>query len=386
MNHPVERLLDTDLYKLTMMQFVLHQFPDVHVKYKFKCRNEGIDLSVIKDRVQNEIHYLSKLSFKDTDLFYLRSLGFFRDDFIQFLRLFKLNSNYVKVTTDDTNLNIIVDGPWLHTILYEIYILKIVNQLYFEYNYPFIGNLKTQGKKRFKDKLEKVKGTKVKFADFGTRRAYSRSWHESLMKDLSFCPNCVGTSNVLYAMQYNMKPIGTMAHEVFQIMQALTRLEDSQSYTLQKWADEYRGELGIALTDTLGISKFLYDFDLYFAKLFDGVRHDSGCPYEWVDKVIQHYYKLGIDPETKTAVFSDGLTFDDMIKIKEYVGYQMRVSFGIGTNLTNDLGPEPLNIVMKVIEANGQPVAKLSDTPGKEMCEDNNYITYLKKVVYDSSQ
>lgn len=387
--HPVESLLDTDLYKLTMQQFVLHQFPGVHVKYKFCCRTKGIDLSPTITRVQDELCFLNGLRFEEDELEYLKSLSFIKPDYIDFLRIFRLNSNYVDVW-DDLNgaVEITVEGPWLYTILYEIYILKIVNELYFTSYELTSHDGAAVGLNRLERKLEKIQGTGIKFADFGTRRAFSREWHEGVIKTIMAfhvaheLDEFVGTSNVLYAMRYGMIPIGTMAHEVFQVCQALTRVQDSQKFALQKWADEYRGNLGIALSDTLGIDKFLRDFDMYFAKLFDGLRHDSGDPKEWFGKVLRHYESFGIDPATKTAVFSDGLTVDRIRDIDGYVDGRMKTSYGIGTNLTNDLGDlKPIQIVIKVVEANGQPVAKLSDSPGKEMCEDEAYVNYLRKVI-----
>jgi len=229
----------------------------------------------------------------------------------------------------------------------------------------------------------------VSFADFGTRRAFSPEWHARVIKLLTqpeIFPGFIGTSNVLFAKEYGLKPIGTMAHEVFQVCQALTKPEWSQRYALQTWADEYRGDLGIALSDTLGLQKFLKDFDMYFAKLFDGVRQDSGSPTDWVEKVIRHYEDMGIDPTTKSAVFSDGLDFKNVAKIHTYVRGRIKDAYGVGTHLTNNLGPEPIQIVMKVIEAgrdpeNLQPVAKLSDSTGKEMSRDKDYVDYLKKVI-----
>jgi nicotinate phosphoribosyltransferase len=258
-----------------------------------------------------------------------------------------------------------------------------VNEVYFMGECDSYKMATEIGETNLRHKINQIKGTGIKFADFGTRRAFCRNWHEFVIQKLieSGIDEFIGTSNVLYSMKYGIKAIGTMAHEVFQVCQALTRLEDSQQFALQKWADEYRGELGIALTDTLGIDKFIKDFDRYFALLFDGVRQDSGSPELWFDKMLKHYMDMGINTLTKTAIFSDGLTFDRMLEIDKYVDARMNTAYGIGTNLTNDVGYEPLQIVMKVVEANRQPVAKLSDSKGKEMCEDEDYVSYLRKVI-----
>ena len=284
----------------------------------------------------------------------------------------------------DRELTIEIEGPWLQTILYEIYILKIVNQLYFLWTHGFSEDDIAEGRSRLHQKVTYLKNLGVLWADFGTRRAYHGGWHYRVLREITeiYHPSgFVGTSNVMLADKFHCKPIGTMAHEIFQVCQALGRPQDSQKLAMQMWADEYRGDLGIALSDTLGIDKFLRDFDMYFAKLFDGVRHDSGDPLEFADKVIAHYEKMGIDPKTKTAVFSDGLTVSKVDQIERHVDGRMKTSYGIGTNLTNDLGPEPLQIVMKVVEANGQPVAKISDSPGKGMCEDPEYEAYLRKCI-----
>ena len=192
-----------------------------------------------------------------------------------------------------------------------------------------------------------------------------------------------GTSNVLLARDLNLVPIGTMAHEYLQTYQALgVRLRDFQKAALEDWVQEYRGDLGIALTDTVGMDAFLADFDLYFAKLFDGLRHDSGDPVAWGEKALAHYAKLRIDAHTKRLVFSDGLDLERALMLYRHFGDRTQLGFGIGTNLTNDMGPghKPINIVMKLVRANGQPVAKLSDTPGKTLCDDETYLDYLRQV------
>ena len=201
----------------------------------------------------------------------------------------------------------------------------------------------------------------------------------SLAKELK--DNLIGTSNVYFAKMLNLKPIGTMAHEYLQACQSLgPRLIYSEQFALERWAREYRGELGIALSDVYGIDAFLRDFDLYFCKLFDGVRHDSGDPFEWGEKVIRHYQKLGIDPKTKAFVFSDALDFKLALDLFHRFKDRVNVRFGIGTFLTNDLGHAPIQIVIKMIECNGHPVAKVSDSPGKTMCRDDSYLAYLKEV------
>jgi len=378
----INSLLDSDSYKFSMQQFVLHQFPAVTVRYKFKCRTLNIDLSSCVKRIQDEINCLDQLRFKDEELWYLGQLGFLTQDYIDFLGIFRLNSKYVTVTEAG---DITIEGPWLHTILYEIYILKIVNEVYFDMFYPLTKEMAEEGSRRLRGKIEDLKGTDIKFADFGTRRAYSGSWHDKIINYIvstNNFPNFIGTSNIMLASRYGCKCIGTMAHEIFQVCQSLTRIADSQKFALQKWADEYRGDLGIALSDTLGIDYLLrHDFDKYFSLLFQGLRHDSGNPYIWTNKIVEHYEKMGIDPTTKTAVYSDGLTVESMLAIELATDKRIKCAFGWGTDLTNDLGPKALQIVIKVIEANGQPVIKLSDSPGKAMCEDESYEKYVREII-----
>lgn len=372
--------LDTDLYKITMLGGVLHHYPDAMVKYEFKCRDEGIDLKPIMPAVEAQINDLCNLRYKAEELSYIDSLGFIKSDVTQFLRLFHYNRDYIRV--DKEKAAIEIEGPWLHTIPFETPVLAIVSELWANYNAN--GSIDfAEAQKRLDEKLALLYHLDLLVADFGTRRRRSFKWHHDLIEYLirKVPGNFVGTSNMFLAKRFGVKAIGTMAHEWLQAHQQLgVRVADSQKAALDCWAREYRGQLGIALTDVIGIDAFLDDFDLYFAKLFDGVRHDSGDPYIFGQKVIKHYEKLGIDPKTKTIVFSDGLTFQRMVDLyKEFYKY-IKVSFGIGTNLTNDFPFPALNIVLKMVECNGNPVAKISDSPGKNMCKDEAYIKYLIEV------
>lgn len=382
----INSLLDNDLYKFTMMQGVLHLFPDIEVMYKFKCRTENIDLTPYSDDIQKEINHLCNLSFTQDELNYLENLSFMKKDFIDFLRFFKLNPDHVQFSNDNNELAITIEGSWLLTILFEVPILAIINEVYFSHiaqNPDFDGALNLLHQKI---QLVQNLGKKFKFAEFGTRRRFSYSWQERIINELVNSPlnsvNFVGTSNVSFARQLKIKPIGTMAHEWLQAGQAVgVRLIDSQKYMLQKWVDEYRGELGIALSDVIGLDAFLFDFDSYFSKLYDGIRHDSGDPFILGEKIIQHYNSMNINPWSKSIIFSDGLDFPTAITILEHFLGRIQVSFGIGTNLTNDIpNQNPLQIVIKMVKCNGQPVAKISDTPEKGMCNDDEYLKYLKKV------
>jgi nicotinate phosphoribosyltransferase len=385
----ITSLLDTDLYKFTMMQVVLHQFPGAQVEYKFKCRNPGVPLAQFVKEIREEICSLCSLTFKESELQYLRSMRFIKSDFVDFLGLFKLNEKYIEVTPlASGEIDITIRGPWLHTILFEIPVLAIVNEVYFR-NTQKVPDL-MEGRRRLDTKIAQlqVPGLEtLKIADYGTRRRFSRAWHEEVLRVLSArlgtgpSGQLAGTSNVYYAYSLGLTPLGTMAHEYLQACQALgPRLRDSQIFAFESWAKEYRGDLGIALSDVYGFNAFLRDFDLYFCKLFDGARHDSGDPFSWGERMIAHYQHNRVDPKTKTLIYSDSLTIPRTIELFEQFRGRCQLAFGVGTNLTNDLGYEPLQIVIKMTRCNGQPVAKLSDSPGKGMCDDEKYLAYLRQV------
>jgi nicotinate phosphoribosyltransferase len=389
----IKSLLDTDFYSFTQQQAILHQFPSVNVKYKFKCRNE-VDLTPHLDEIRYEIDALCNLVFLNEELDYLRSIPFIKVSYIDFLKNFKLQRECVHVYTENKELCIDIKGNWFQTVLFEVPILAIVNEVYFN-SLSFVKCPSNPNRgigwtnliskiQLVKDYESKFTVPHFKFADFGTRRRYARIWQECIVEDLikELPSNFIGTSNVYLAKKYGVKPIGTMSHQWIMVGQGLpnVRISESQKYMLDAWVKEYRGDLGIALSDTLGFDAFLQDFDPFFAKLYDGCRHDSGDPFAWCDKLIAHYKKLKIDPRTKAAVFSDGLTFPLALDLCSEFHDQIQTSFGIGTNLTNDCGFDPLQIVIKLTEVNGHPVAKISDSSGKGMCQDAEYLKYLKKV------
>ncbi len=385
----IQSLLDTDLYKFTMMQAVLHQFPGAQVEYKFKCRSAGVQLAPYIDEIRDEIRQLCQLRFTDDELAYMRSLRFIKSDFVDFLGLFKLNQKYITLTPlDNGEIDIRVRGPWLHTIMFEIPVLAIVSEVFYRNTRPGLDF--TEGRQRLNAKLDLLQQPQladIRVADYGTRRRFSRDWQREVLTVLrdrmgvASDSRITGTSNVLFAKELGMRPMGTMAHEYLQACQALgPRLRDSQVFAFEKWAQEYRGDLGIVLSDVYGMNAFLRDFDMYFCKLFDGARHDSGDPFNWGERMIEHYRANRCDPLTKVIIFSDGLTIPRCIELFERFHGRIQVAFGVGTNLTNDVGPEALQIVLKMIQCNGQPVAKISDTPGKTMVEDEGYLNYLRQV------
>ncbi len=394
----ITSLLDNDLYKFTMLQAMLHQFPQTHGVYRFRCRNNqdtDYPLGTIKEALEQQLDSLCQLRFLADELEYLRSLRFMRSDFVDYLELFQLKRRFITVSTDGKDRLVIdIEGPMIQAMFFEVFVLAIVNELYF--NALSDPSVIAEGQRRLDDKvalLHEYAKRQADYkqdnippfivADFGTRRRFSKSWQAHVVETLHKAePSIVsGTSNVLLAKNLEMTPIGTMAHEFMQAFQALdVRLRDSQKAALEAWVHEYRGDLGIALTDVVGMDAFLRDFDLYFAKLFDGLRHDSGDPYAWGEKAIAHYQQLKIDPKTKVLTFSDGLDLQKAWDLHQYFKDRIKTSFGIGTNLTNDMGLTQLNIVLKLVECNGQPVAKLSDSPGKTMINNDTYLAYLRQV------
>ena len=390
----IHSLLDTDLYKFTMLQVVLHKFPQTHSVYHFRCRNledTVYPLVDILDDLNEQLDHLCNLKYKEDELKYLRKLRFIKSDFVDYLELFQLKRRFIEASIDaEGRLDIRIEGPMVQAMMFEIFVLAIVNELYF--SRIRTDEVWAEGERRLKAKLELIQQYEKSqqpndppflVSDFGTRRRYSFEWQKHVVAAFhKTVPHVFrGTSNVLLAKELNITPIGTMAHEFLQAFQALdVRLRDFQKAALETWVQEYRGDLGIALTDVVGMDAFLRDFDLYFAKLFDGLRHDSGDPYEWGDKAYAHYRKLKIDTKTKMLTFSDGLNLPKAWELHQYFKDRFQVSFGIGTNLTNDMGQTALNIVLKLVECNGQSVAKISDSPGKTMTDNDTFLAYLRQV------
>ena len=397
MNHahqkPVVRsLLENDLYKFTMWQALLHSHPSALAKYAFVCRNKpAYPLADLKGEIEKELDHLCSLSFTDEELNYLRQLGFIKSDFVDFLTVFRFQRRFVEVKAEGELLRIVAEGPLVHIMAFEIFVLYIVNELYFR-KLPSDPGILKEARRRLQQKITLLESEKKNlcfendtfvFFDFGLRRRYSGEWHEEVVQTLkeSVGQHLRGTSNVYFALKFGLMPIGTMSHEYLQAYQAFgSRLRDFQKAALEGWVQEYRGDLGIALTDVVGVDAFLADFDLYFAKLFDGLRHDSGDPVEWAEKAIAHYRNLGINPAAKRFVFSDALNIPRAIELYKRFRGRVKTAFGIGTDLVNDTPHQALNIVMKITTCNGQPVAKLSDSPGKALCDDETFGAYLRQV------
>jgi len=387
----VVSLLDTDLYKFTMWQAMLHRHPAAQAEYRFISRTRPEhSLAALAPEIEAQIDHLCSLRFTQDELDYLGRLRYIKSDFVDFLSLFHFQRRFIEIGTDGDELSIVARGPQVHVMGFEIFVLAIVNELYFRrYQTP---EVLAEGRRRLQAKIDLLQAFSqapprrfpLQISDFGLRRRFSRDWQAEVVGRLrAAAPGIItGTSNVALARAQNLVPVGTMAHEYLQSYQAFgkVRLRDFQRSALEDWVQEYRGDLGIALTDVVGMDAFLADFDLYFAKLFDGLRHDSGDPIAWGEKALAHYRALRIDPASKRFVFSDALDLPRALEIYGHFADQVQLAFGIGTNLTNDLGPKPLNIVMKLFECNGMPTAKLADSPGKEHCTDETFLAYLRQV------
>ena len=389
LNPIVISLLDTDLYKFNMNQVMFHKHTDLTGEYVFKCRNEGVIFTKeMYNEINEQIDHLCELRFTNEELNYLRSIRFIKNDYVEFLRLWHPIRDYVKThLSEDGQLDITVTGPLFSAMQFEIYLLEIVNEVYFRMNFDYM-QLRRSAEEKLNQKISDFNSGKYnfKFAEFGCRRRLSREWEDEVINRLSselINNNMVGTSNVYFAMKYHLTPIGTYAHEFVQMYQGINSipLAYTNHYALQDWYDEYKGDNGTALTDTITTDLFLLDFDRANANNYSGVRHDSGDPYEWGEKIINHYNKFGIDTKTKTLLFSDSLNFDKAQALYEHFKDRTKVSFGIGTFVSNDTCEKALNIVIKLQYVNGNPVAKLSDANGKSMCQDEEYLTYLRNAV-----
>lgn len=385
MNDPIiSSILDTDVYKLHMQQAVWHLYPQAQVTLEFECRNNE-DLLPYLDEIKAEINQLQWLAITDSEIEYLASLGFYKADYLDYLSRFRFDPKQVRITTANQRLNISIDGPWHQVILWEIPILEIISEVRNRRLYPLKGI--EQAIKPLQAKIEQLKKsefTDFKLIEFGSRRRFSHQVQQFVLTQLAeqVPQHLVGTSNYLFAKQLGLTPIGTQAHEWFQGHQRLSSdLRQSQTMALQAWLSEYPQTLGIALTDCISMDAFLADFDLALAQQYSGVRQDSGDPIVWGEKAIAHYQQLGIDAQQQKLIFSDGLDINKALAIYQHFQGKAQISFGIGTNLTCDLeGVVPMNIVLKMTQCNGLPVAKISDSPGKTMCRDPEYIQLLKQA------
>jgi len=372
-----------------MLNVFFQKFPNAVAKYRFKCRNADVNLLEFRDEIDEELDSLCELKHTKEELEYLKSIRFFGPAFINYLEDYTLKRRYIKTSEKNGDLDIFIDGPITGASMFEIYTLKIVHGVYSRNINPFTEELKVEGEKRLNQKIKKfydfidATGIVPQIIEFGSRRAYSSEWHSFVVKKLVENKVIIGTSDVNLAMKLGITPIGTMAHELIQSYQGLNicPVMESQSKAFQTWADVYRGDLGIFLSDTLGDKKFLIDFDNFFAKLADGIRHDSGPAIPWGEKMIDHYHNFGIDPRTKTLVFSDGLDFPKVFELVNQFEGRIKTSYGVGTNLSNDLGVQSLQNVIKQVSVNGNTTCKLSNDVSKMFCDDKEYVNYLRNCL-----
>lgn len=389
----ITSLLETDMYKLSMGQCIFHQFSGYKTTWTFKCRNKDVFFTPeMVEEIKEQIKAYCSLRFTEDELQYVENIKWIKGSYVDFLRVWQPRYEDFEITTDsECGLSIEAKGSWLNTSMYEIPTLAIVNEVYFRMAHDY-DKLFESFKERLEEKIKKIAigGTYClsNFSEFGLRRRLSAEAQELVVKRLAEtklgCSHFVGTSNVYLAKKFGLTPVGTMAHEwIMCVGQGNHKHNPAYSnwYALDAWVKEYGILNGTALTDTITTDCFLRDFQLTYSTLFSGVRHDSGDPFEWGEKMIAHYKSLGIDPKTKTLLFSDSLDFERADKLMRHFHKDAKVAFGIGTYLSNDTNIEPLNIVMKVTKCNGQDVAKISDVNGKGMCKNPEYVEYLQRCI-----
>lgn len=379
-------LLDTDAYKLHMQQAVFHHYQGVHVAAEFRCRGDDL-LGIYAQAIREQVDAMQHLALSDDEYAWLAQLPFFKADYLAWLKNFRYDPSQVEIVNDNGKLDIRLSGPWLEVIMWEVPLLAVISELVHRFRTPdvTVDNALDHLESKlvdFKALTADLTLDRFYLMDFGTRRRYSREVQQAIVERLQQESWFVGTSNYDLARRLNLTPMGTQAHEWFQAHQQISPvLANSQRAALQAWLDEYPNQLGIALTDCITMDAFLRDFGPEFATRYQGLRHDSGDPVQWGEKAIAHYEKLHIDPLTKTLVFSDNLDLTKALDLYRHFGSRVKLGFGIGTRLTCDIpGVQPLNIVIKLVECNGKPVAKLSDSPGKTICHDKAFVRALRKA------
>ncbi|QTF08117.1 nicotinate phosphoribosyltransferase [Brenneria izadpanahii] len=387
-NSPIlTSLLDTDAYKLHMQQAVYHHYYDVDVAAEFRCRSDEL-LGIYAEEIAEQVALMRFLALSDEEYRYLSSLPFFKRDYLDWLRKFRFNPQQVSIKNHHGKLDIRIAGPWREVILWEVPLLAVISEVVHRNRSPQVEPSQAIDQlhktlAHFRAISADVDTSRFKLMDFGTRRRFSREVQHAIVSTLQAeFPYLIGTSNYDLARRLNLAPVGTQAHEWFQAHQRISQeLANSQRAALQMWLHEYPDQLGIALTDCITMDAFLRDFDYSFANAYQGLRHDSGDPIDWGEKAIAHYQRLNIDPLSKTLVFSDNLNLDKSLSIYRHFWQRINLVFGIGTRLTCDIpGVNPLNIVIKLVECNGKPVAKLSDSPGKTICQDQAFVSELRKA------
>lgn len=388
----ITSLLTQDLYKFSMGQAIYHQFSDYKTTWTFKCRNKDVHFTKeMLEEIKEQIEAYCELRFTEEELDYLGQITWLKESYVDFLRLWQ--PRFADFIIDDEaswGLRVEATGTWLNTSMYEVPVLAIINEVYFRMSGGYDDRM-VAFERKLDEKIQWLADGKYQigsFSEFGLRRRLSGEAQELAVDKLRKADlgtsRFVGTSNVYLAKKFNLKPVGTMAHEWIMCTGQGNHKHNpaySNWYALDAWVKEYGVLNGTALTDTITTDCFLKDFQLTFATLFSGVRHDSGDPFEWAEKMISHYKELGIDPKTKTLLFSDSLDFERADKIWKNLHDRINVAFGIGTYISNDTDVEALNIVMKVTDCNNMDVAKISDVSGKGMCKNPDYVDYLQRCI-----
>jgi nicotinate phosphoribosyltransferase len=382
----LQSILDNDFYKFTMQQCVVKLFPRAKARYGFINRGKHSFPKGFAEVLRQSVDAMASLKLTKEEKKWLGAACPYLDPvYLDFLEGYSYDPSEVKIVQAGDQLEVFAEGYWYRTILWEVPLLCLISE-----NFYTTQNLQREGDEevmvKTKMEIEAYGELGVSIAEFGTRRRHSFDVHQLVIETLKkYGKTFVGTSNVHLAMINGTKPIGTHAHEWFMFHAAKYGFKMANTVALEHWVNVYRGDLGIALSDTFTTNEFYEVFDKKFAKLFDGVRHDSGDPIEFADKTIQHYKKMGVNPLSKTIIFSDSLDLEKVNRIAEYCRGKIGISFGIGTNFTNDVGLKSMNIVIKMMEALPEaqpwtPVVKLSDVPGKHS-GDEETIELAKKVL-----
>ncbi len=369
----IQSILDNDLYKFTMQQAIHMLYPRAHAQYEFINRGGTPFPKGFARKINDQVQKMAALSLSPEQKIFLETSCYFLTPvYLDFLSSYRFDPDEVSVTQKKDALVLTITGPWYRTVLWEVPLMAIISETFFKTKpQPPLSNQKRRAVNTKKAEILSQHG--VKFADFGTRRRFSAGNHHQLLQDLlSYTPHTlIGTSNVHFAHQFNITPIGTLAHEWFMFHAILHGYQMANPSAQDAWVKVFHGDLGIALTDTYTTDIFLSTFDTFYAKLFDGIRQDSGDPFAFTDNIIAHYESLHIDPSSKTIVFSDGLDVRKAVKIHQYCKGRIKDAYGIGTSLTNDVGVVPLNMVIKLSRgrmAENKPwrnTVKLSDDTGK---------------------
>lgn len=379
--------LDDDFYKFSMLNAVLdNKLGDLEVEYEFTNRDSDRKFNFTGEEFDEQLDFLCKLVCTDDDILYLcknaqYGLGItICTQFISHLSGFHLNRKNVSFTLEDGDLSVLIKGKLKDCIMFEVKILSIINELHFSKM-----QFENVGKERLAEKITKFNVYGFKYIEFGTRRRFSYDNQDYVIGQLKDkTKNLLGTSNVHFAQKHDILFKGTVAHEWFMLHSAIYQINNANTYAMKNWIKTYNNALSIMLSDTFTTEQFLREYTPAFANLGLGLRQDSGNPYEWAEKVLMHYDELGIDPTAKCLFFSDSLNVEKANKIYQTYKDRIQVAFGIGTDLTNDVGVKALNVVIKMTRCNGFPLIKVSDTPGKTMCKDEKYkefiLNYLENI------